>query len=160
MDGLDRRIIDLLRDNARMPVSEIGRVVGLSSAATGRRIARLEASGTIQRYVTVVDEAAVGGLDAFAEVRLSGETSGDSMEPIAQRIPEIAQYFVVAGDPDVLVRFTVDNVEHLHSVINTIRRLENVVGTKTLIILSSWDRRRTARSPVRRDPGTDRPAAV
>ena len=107
MDLLDRRIIDLLRDNARMPVTEIARIVGLSSAATGRRIARLEAASVIRRYVAVVNEADVGGLEAFAEVRLSGEASGDSMEKIARRIPEIAQYFVVAGDPDVLVRFTV-----------------------------------------------------
>lgn len=140
MDPVDRRIIDLLRDNARTPVTEIGRIIGLSSAATGRRIARLETAGIIRRYVAVVSEAEVG-LEAFAEVRLNGEASGDSMEAIAQRIPEIAQYFVVAGDPDVLVRFSVESVEHLHSVINTIRRFENVIGTKTFIVLSSWDRR-------------------
>ncbi|MCR1783809.1 Lrp/AsnC family transcriptional regulator [Nocardioides carbamazepini] len=147
MDRLDRAIIDLLRHDARAPVSEIGRRVGLSSAATGRRIARLESSGVIQGYVTLVNDDDVGGLDAFAELRLSGETSGDSMQHIAHRVPEITQYYVMAGDPDVLVRFQVANVGHLHTVVNTLRRMENVTDTKTLMILAAWDRRTNDPSP-------------
>lgn len=147
MDRLDREIIDALRHNARTPVSEIGRRVGLSSAATGRRIARLEASGVIQGYLTVVNEAEVGGLDAFAELRLGGETGGDVMQHLALQIPEITQYYVVAGDPDVLVRFQVNDVGHLHSVVNTLRRFEDVVGTKTLMILTAWDRRTSSAPP-------------
>lgn len=147
MDRVDRAIIDALRHDARTPVSEIGRRVGLSSAATGRRIARLEASGIIQGYVTIVNDADVGGLDAFVELRLSGETGGDSMQQIARQIPEITQYYVVAGDPDVLVRFQVDNVGHLHSVVNTLRRNADVIGTKTLMILTAWDRRTSSAAP-------------
>ncbi|MCI2264697.1 Lrp/AsnC family transcriptional regulator [Sediminivirga luteola] len=140
MDVLDERIVEYLRHDARTPVTKIARSIGLSNAATGRRIARLEQDGVIQGYVAVVSPASTRTLEAFAEIRLGGETSGDRMAQIAALIPEISEYFVVAGDPDVLTRFTVDNVEHLHSVINRIRRQENVVGTKTLIVISAWNR--------------------
>lgn len=143
MDVVDRQIIDLLRTNARMPVSEIARRVGLSAAPVGRRIERLEADGTIQGYVAIVDESAVGELEAFTEIRLTGATDTRQIEEIARQVPEVQQYFTIAGDPDALVRFRVRNVDHLQQVVNAIRRTGLVAGTKTLIVMTSWDRSRT-----------------
>ena len=65
MDVIDRQILGHLRRDARMPVSEIGRRVGLSSAPVARRIEKLEASGVIKAYVTVIDDAAAGEIEAF-----------------------------------------------------------------------------------------------
>ena len=47
MDSVDRKIIDLLRTNARTPISEIARRVGLSAAPVARRIERLESGAEI-----------------------------------------------------------------------------------------------------------------
>ncbi|MEV7907817.1 Lrp/AsnC family transcriptional regulator [Streptomyces anulatus] len=143
MDSVDRQILDLLRTNARMPVSEIARRVGLSGAPVSRRIERLEADGVIQGYVALVSEAAVGELDAFTEIRLTGDTDTREIEEIARQVPEVQQYYTIAGDPDALVRFRVRNVEHLQQVVNAIRRTGIVAGTKTLIVMSTWDRTRT-----------------
>lgn len=143
MDVIDREILNLLRSNARMPVSEIARQVGLSGAPVSRRIERLEADGVIQGYVAIVNEAAVGDLDAFTEIRLTGDTDTREIEEIARQVPEVQQYYTIAGDPDALVRFRVRNVEHLQQVVNAIRRTGIVAGTKTLIVMSAWDRTRT-----------------
>jgi len=143
MDAVDRQILDLLRTNARMPISEIGRRVGLSGAPVARRIERMEADGTIQGYVAVVSESAVGDLDAFTEIRLTGDTDTRQIEEIARQVPEVQQYYTIAGDPDALVRFRVRNVDHLQQVVNAIRRTGIVAGTKTLIVMSTWDRTRS-----------------
>ena len=143
MDTTDREILDLLRTNARMPVSEIARQVGLSAAPVARRIERLEAEDVIQGYVAIVSEAATGDLDAFTEIRLTGGTHTREIEEIARRVPEVQQCYTIAGDPDVLVRFRVRNVEHLQQVVNAIRLTGIVAGTKTLIVMSTWDRTRT-----------------
>ncbi|SPT51697.1 MULTISPECIES: Lrp/AsnC family transcriptional regulator [Actinomadura] len=143
MDAIDREIMNLLRSNARMPVSEIARRVGLSGAPVSRRIERLESAGVIQGYVAIVNEAAAGGLDAFTEIRLTGDTDTREIEAIARQVPEVQQYYTIAGDPDALVRFRVRNVEHLQQVVNAIRRTGIVAGTKTLIVMSAWDRTTT-----------------
>lgn len=143
MDSVDRQIIDLLRNSARMPVSEIARRVGLSSAPVARRIERLEADGVIQGYVAVVNDSVLGELEAFTEVRLSGDIDTLQIERIARQVPEVQKYYTIAGDPDALLHFRVRNVEHLQEVVNAIRRTGLVAGTKTLIVMSSWDRAQT-----------------
>lgn len=142
MDDTDREIVEILRAEARMPVSEIARRVGLSSAPVSRRIERLEADGVIKGYEAIIDEAAVGELEAFVEIRLTGSTDTAEIEHIAKNVPEVRQYFTVSGDPDALVRFRVRNVDALQRVVNAIRRTGKVAGTKTLIVLASWDRNR------------------
>lgn len=140
MDDIDRQIINALRENARMPVSEIARQVGLSSAPVSRRIERMEAEGTIRGYVALVDEGTNGELDAFTEIRLSSGVETRQIEEIARQVPEVQQYFTIAGDPDALVRFRVRSVDHLQQVVNAIRRTGIVAGTKTLIVMAAWDR--------------------
>ncbi|WP_308816593.1 Lrp/AsnC family transcriptional regulator [Pseudonocardia alni] len=140
MDDIDRKILGLLRVDARMSVSDIGRRVGLSTAPVSRRIGRLEADGAIRGYVAVVEDSVVGDLDAFTEIRLHGGTDTREIEEIARQVPEVQQCFTIAGDLDVLVRFRVRNVDHLQQVVNAIRRTGIVAGTKTLIVMSSWDR--------------------
>jgi Lrp/AsnC family transcriptional regulator, leucine-responsive regulatory protein len=142
VDAVDRQIIDLLRTNARMPISEIARQVGLSGAPVARRIERLETEGIIQGYVAIVSEADLGDLEAFTEIRLNGDTHTREIEEIARRVPEVQQYYTIAGDPDGLLRFRVRNVEHLQAVVNAIRQTGIVSGTKTLIVMSAWDRTR------------------
>jgi Lrp/AsnC family transcriptional regulator, leucine-responsive regulatory protein len=140
MDDIDRRILDLLRADARMPVSEIARSVGLSSAPVARRIERMERSGVIRGYVALVDEAQAGMLEAFTEIRLTGTVETAGLEKLVRGMPEVQQYFTIAGDPDAIVRLRVDNVDHLQRVVNAIRRTGLATGTKTMIVLSSWDR--------------------
>jgi Lrp/AsnC family leucine-responsive transcriptional regulator len=140
MDDIDREILQILRTSARTPVSDIARQIGLTNAPVARRIARLEATGVIKGYVAMVDESAAGGLEAFTEIRLAGSVDTREIEEIAQQVPEVQQVFTISGDPDALLRFKVRNVEHLQTVVNAIRRTGLVAGTKTLIVMSSWDR--------------------
>jgi Lrp/AsnC family leucine-responsive transcriptional regulator len=140
VDEIDRRIVDELRADARLPISEIGRRVGLSGAPVARRIDRLEREGVIKGYVAVIDEGALGDLDAFTEIRLTGQTDTKQIEEIARQVPEVQQYYTIAGDPDALLRFRVRNVDHLQQVVNAIRRTGIVAGTKTLIVMAAWDR--------------------
>lgn len=142
MDEIDRQILDLLRHNARLPVSEIARRVGLSAAPVARRIERLEASGVILGYVAVVDYGEAGDLDAFTEVTLTSGTDTQEFDEIARQVPEVQEYYTIAGDPDGMVRFRVRNVDHLQQVVNAIRRTGIVAATKTLIVMKAWDRSR------------------
>ena len=141
VDVVDRQILALLGENARRTVRDIAENVGLSPSPVKRRIERLERIGVIVGYTAVIDEARLGDtIEAFAELRFNGNTDVDSITASARRIPEVTEIFTVAGDPDALVHFRVSSVQHLHKLIDALRRDKNLVSTKTLMVLDSWRR--------------------
>lgn len=140
LDDVDLRLLDLLRADGRASVAELARAVNLSPAPVGRRIARLERAGVIAGYTAIVDEGKLGGVEAFAELRVTGDADVSLVAELAAAVPEAEEVFTVAGDPDALVRVRVRDAEHLRQVINRLRHSEGVVGTRTLLVLSSWRR--------------------
>lgn len=140
LDDIDRRLLQLLRHDARASVSDLARAVGLSSGPVSRRLARLEREGVIRGYVTLVDDRALGAVEAFTEIRLTGATDTDTLQELVREVPEVEEYFTIAGDPDALVRLRVDDVDHLQRVVNRLRRTGRLSGTKTLIVMESWRR--------------------
>jgi Lrp/AsnC family transcriptional regulator, leucine-responsive regulatory protein len=142
LDAVDRKIMEILRADARRTVRDIARMVSLTSAPVRRRIDRLEAAGVILGYSAVFDRAKMGSaLDAVTELRFAGDTNIDHIVAFARTLPEIDEVLTLAGDPDALVRIRVDNVEHLQRVVNQLRSSgAGVIGTKTLLVLASWQR--------------------
>lgn len=149
IDAIDRKLLDLLRQNARIPISELARAVNLSPAPVSRRIQRLEEAGVIRGYVTVIDDQLAGDLYAFTEIRLTGDTETGVLEEFLRQMDEVQNFFTVAGDPDVLVRLRVRDVDHLQRVVNAIRRTGKVTGTKTLIVMYDWTRGQSVDAPMK-----------
>jgi DNA-binding Lrp family transcriptional regulator len=142
VDAIDRRVLDLLVEDARRSATDIGRIVGLSPAAAKRRINRLEAGGFIQRYTAVLDHGLLGQhLEAFTELRFAPGTQVAEIETAFEHLPEVVEAFTLAGEPDALVRLRVEDVDHLKRVIDVIRRGKRggakITGTKTLIVLGT-----------------------
>jgi Lrp/AsnC family leucine-responsive transcriptional regulator len=136
LDDIDEAIIAQLLADGRRSASEIGRRVGLSPAATKRRIDRLEAIGVIAGYKAIVDHARLGAhVEAFCEARFEGATQVGDIDRTFAHLPELVEAFTIAGDPDALVHLRVRDLDHLKQVIDTIRRSGRVTGTKTLIVL-------------------------
>ena len=159
VDKTDRRILELLQQNGRRTFGDIGREVGLSAPAVKRRIDRLEESGVIRGYTTLVDSAYLGqSIEAFAELRFAGSTRVDDIEDIALDVPEVHAIFTVAGDPDALAWIRVSDVQNLKRVIDRLRSSGKVTGTKTLMVLNSSVRTfglaADASSPALRSPRT------
>lgn len=141
LDSIDRQIVELLVQDGRRSASEVGRQVGLSPAATKRRIDRLEQIGVIVGYRAVLDHAKLGSeIEAFTELRFAGTTQVDDIEGAVKGLSEVVEAFTIAGDPDALVRIRVADLDHLKRVVDRIRRSGKVTGTKTLIVLGGNSR--------------------
>ena len=141
IDAVDRQILDLLVEDGRRTVREIAERVNLSPSPVRRRIERLEQRGVIAGYTAVIDESRLGNtFEAFSELRFAGNTKVAEITASAREIPEVIGIYTVAGDPDAIVHFKVNSVQHLHSLIDLIRRDGHVIGTKTLMVLDSWQR--------------------
>jgi Lrp/AsnC family leucine-responsive transcriptional regulator len=138
VDGTDLEIIDLLTADARRTLTDICQRVSLSAPAVKRRVDRLERLGVIVGYTTVLDHAKLGRpLEAFTELRFSGNTPVDEIAGAAEGVPEVQALFTTAGDPDALAWIRVRDVADLKRVIDLLRRGGRVIGTKTLMVLGT-----------------------
>ena len=143
LDGTDLEILGLLRRNARGTLSEIGRRVSLSAPAVKRRIDRLERLQVITGYTTEIDPAKLGrSVEAFTELRFAGDTKVAEIKRVATELPEVEALYTTAGDPDALVHIRVRDVADLTRVIDLLRRSGRVTGTKTLMVLDAYERRK------------------
>ncbi len=138
LDGTDLEIVDLLIEDGRRPLADIGRKVSLSTPAVKRRVERLKEIGVVTGYTAEVDHAKLGRpIEAFTELRFGGKTKVADIAGVARGLPEVEAVYTIAGDPDALVHLRVRDVAHLTRVIDLLRRSGKVTGTKTLIVLDS-----------------------
>src|ERR1700689_1925266 len=143
LDPIDHHIIELLSQNPRRTMADIGEKVSLSASAVTRRIERLERSGVIAGYTVVIDHRKAGRpIQAFTEVRFAGTADLKEIRDTALEPPGVRAVSPPAGDPDALVWLQVPDVERLGQVIEQLRRRGRVTGTKTLIVLDTWSRHR------------------
>lgn len=159
VDRADRKILEILRRWGRLPVSDIARMINLTAAPVQRRIDRLHRLGIIRGYTAVIDEHRSGALEAFVEVRLGGSTETGEVADIVRRIAEAEEFHTLSGDPDVLIRLRVEDVDHLQRVVNSIRRTGKVAGTKTLIVMHGWNRSFDAAETLVDDPHEPEPGS-
>ena len=98
LDGIDRRIVRLLVDHARISVANIARRVGLSGPSVSERLRRLEESGTIAGYTVKVNPAALGlPLAAWLRIRpVPGQLA--AVIEIVKAIPQVASCDRVTGE--------------------------------------------------------------
>src|SRR6201987_1021190 len=91
LDDTDRALLAALAEDARQPVSELARRVGLSAPSTAERLRRLETQGVIERFTVQIDPRALGyTLQAIVRVKpLPGQLhlGGEVM----RRIPEVVE---------------------------------------------------------------------
>jgi DNA-binding Lrp family transcriptional regulator len=138
LDELDRKIIALLRENAKRSLADIGDRVGLSPAAVKRRIDRLEREQVIRGYTAVVDEQRVAGaIEVVVEIYAADRTAPGDMRGIIDGIEEVVAAYTVSGEPDALLRLRVQDIPHLERIIERLRRNPNVVRTRTMLVLST-----------------------
>ena len=138
MDATDRKIVALLRENARRSYLDIGRHVGLSAPAVKRRVDRLENDGVIRGYTTVVDPHAFGWhAEAFVDLYCEGGMSGDAIRRVLQTEPRVASAHTVAGEASALLHVMAEDTKDLELALERIRNTEGITRTVTEVVLST-----------------------
>jgi len=140
IDEIDRQILSLLQDNARMTQTEVAKAVGLAPSAVLERIRKLEARGIISGYVALIDPHVVDmRLLAFVAVRTN--VVGDAERDVAARlaaIPEVLEVHYVAGEDCLLLKMRARDAEHVGVLLrNQVSAVPGVSSTRTTIVLGS-----------------------
>ena len=134
MDHIDRKIIDLLQNNARAPLKEIADHVFLSSPAVSARMARLESSGTITGYQAQVDAPKLGYMvKAFINLEVE-PVQKKEFYPYIRSCPNVVECNCVTGDYAMLIEVLFRTTTELDHFIG---ELQHFGKTKTQIVFST-----------------------
>lgn len=137
IDGIDKTILRALMKDARTPVLEISRAVGISGAAIHQRLRKLENSGLISGSKFVINPKALGYTTmAFVGIFLDKAKSNSDAIKQLKRIPQVLECHYTTGNWSVLIKILCKDNEHLMSVLNKeIQTISGVSRTETLISL-------------------------
>lgn len=119
-DDIDRAILKELQADGRMTSADLAERVGLSPSSASRRVRRLEQDGVIDRYVMLLDPAAIGrAVSVFIEVSLDSQAENvlDEFEAAIAATPEVMSCHLMAGAADYLVHVVCRDVadyERIH----------------------------------------------
>ncbi len=136
MDEIDRKILEILREDARIANVALGKKVGLSEPAARRRVANLATRGVIRRFTIDVEEG--GAVQAIVHVTLLPSAVSDKILKELMRSNGVTALFEISGDSDLVVRLAAPDMDELNRRIDAIRHHPEVTATKTSMVLKKW----------------------
>ncbi|MBX3092190.1 MAG: Lrp/AsnC family transcriptional regulator [Cryobacterium sp.] len=137
LDETDRRLLSALREDGRMPVAELARLLGVARATATARIERLIASGTIIGFtVRVRDELDPLAVRAMTLIEVEGRTTDNVIRRL-RGFTEIRSLHTTNGGWDLVAELGAETLAHFDAVLGRIRSIEGVVNTETSLLLSS-----------------------
>ena len=143
MDAIDLRLVELLRDNARVSFAELARKVGLSAPAVHERVGKLESSGVIRGYRADVAPEPIGlGVTALIGIVEESTANPDDVIEALRELPEVEACYFLAGPESFQLMARVGTIAELEQLVMRLSRTPGVASTRTTIALSTkWENR-------------------
>ena len=136
LDDIDRQLLSILQLNAREPVAEIARRLGVARTTVIARIARLEQAGVIGGYTLKLGRDLVDpSLQAYVGITVQPKAGRDVIRRF-NRIPEVQQLCAVSGEFDYVAWLRVGTPEQLDKILDQIGEMEGVIKTTTSVVLA------------------------
>ena len=146
IDEMDRRILSLLQQDARLSNAEIARRVGMAASATLERLRKLEERGVVRGYEARLDGRKLGyGLTAFIFIRAQDRAESDTGERLKQQ-PNVLEVHHIAGEDCYLVKVCAADTDELGRMVREFGAMPSVISTRTTIVLGTL--KETARIPI------------
>ena len=141
-DTTDRAILELLQENCKQPLAAIGEKVGLSAPAVVERIHKLEEAGVIVHYTAILDPRKLGrDITAFIGVSTDRPGAIDRVEAQVGAMDEVLECHHVTGGYTLMLKVKTRNTESLERLIDSVRGLDGVSRTETMVVLSTHTER-------------------
>jgi len=139
LDGIDRKILGLLQENAKIPQAKIAKAVGLTAPSVNERIRKLEQNGYIRGYVALLDEHKLGqDIAAFVEVFIEHPKFEEGFIEAAKALDEVLECHHITGEFSLLLKVRVEDMAAFRRLlIEKVNSIRGVRQTRTLIILAT-----------------------
>jgi DNA-binding Lrp family transcriptional regulator len=138
VDDTDRKLIALLRNDARASVASLAKKLAVARGTVQNRMARLESSGTIVGYtVRLKPDVEEQRIRAFMTVAVEG-TQLDAVMKALRGEPAVAALYSTNGRWDIVAELRADSLEAFDRVLARIRLIEGISQTETSLLLSTF----------------------
>ena len=142
LDSKDKHLLEELQANSRNTNAELAKRIGLSPSSTLERVKKLEVSGFIEKYITLLNPRKAGySCFTFVEVKLTrhGETPVEDFISSIAHIPEVLECHHITGEADFLLKVaTKDIPTYEELILHQLSALANVQTMKTSVVLSTF----------------------
>ncbi len=142
LDNIDHKVLAILQANGKITNAQLSKEIGLSPAPTLERVKKLEQSGIIKSYHAQLDRAKIGlGVMTFVQVTLVGHRKmvTDAFVEKINMIPEVIECHHVTGSCDFLLKVIAKDIaSYQELMLGRLNEIEEVSGTQTMVILSSF----------------------
>ncbi|GAA0526760.1 DNA-binding transcriptional regulator, Lrp family [Halorubrum aquaticum] len=132
MDDLDRRILSILRRDARTPYTEIADRVGTSEGTVRNRVDRLTEEGVIERFTVTTR---TGNVKAMIEISVEMNVDTAAVGERMVEWEEVDFVWQVSGEDDIVLVVDAVDTRAVNELITQARELDDVKSTKTRLIL-------------------------
>ncbi|HUZ60538.1 MAG TPA: Lrp/AsnC family transcriptional regulator [Hanamia sp.] len=138
-DKKDLAILKLLQQNARITVKEISDKIHLSTTPVHERIKRMEESGIIKEYVTILDNSKVKkGLTVICYVSLKqhGKNAGVKFIKMINDLNEVIECFSISGEFDFVLKVVCEDMNAYYDFhVNKLSEIENVGHLQSIFVM-------------------------
>lgn len=139
LDEKDLAILKLLQQNARYTVKEIADTIHLTTTPVHERIKRMEASGVIRQYATLLDPAKVKkGLMVICYVSLKqhNKTAGTKFIKSIMEMDEVIECYNISGDFDFMLKVVAENMDdYYHFHVHKLSEAENIGHVQSVFVM-------------------------
>ena len=134
LDELNKKILEILWENARLSFAEIGKQVHLSAPAVADRVRKMEEAGVIEGYRVQINREAIGRpVSAFILMKVFHGREQAFIDFI-QKQDEVESCVNVTGEKGFIVQVSLKSINQLDDFLE---RCTNVGETTTMIVLST-----------------------
>jgi Lrp/AsnC family transcriptional regulator, leucine-responsive regulatory protein len=141
-DAIDLQIITSLQEHGRIPLTKLAEQVGLSAPSVIERVKKLEDGGLITGYHASVDARKLGkDVTAFIGVSIGHPRTISLFERTVALLDDVLECHHVTGEHTVLLKVKTNNTGTLEQLIRTIRLIDGVTRTETMVVLSTHTER-------------------
>ena len=139
LDRIDISILKLLQENARATVKEIAAKVHLSTTPVHERIKRMEQSGVIKQYATLVDHTKVKkGLMVICYVSLKEHSKNAGIKFIKSinALNEVVECYNISGEFDFMLKVVEENMDSYYDFhVNRLSQIENMGNVQSVFVM-------------------------
>jgi len=132
MDDLDRRILSILRRDARTPYTEIADSVGTSEGTVRNRVDRMTEEGVIERFTVTTR---TGNVKAMIEISVEMNVDTAAVGERMVDWEEVDFVWQVSGEDDIVLVVDAVDTRAVNELISQAREMDEVKSTKTRLIL-------------------------
>ncbi len=138
LDSLDKKILRMIADDARVPFLEVARTCNVSGAAIHQRIQKLTNLGVIKGSQFIIDPEKIGyETCAYIGLNLRTPETFDEVVNELRKIPEIVECHYTTGDYDMFIKIYALNNHHLLTIIHDKLQPLGLARSETIISFNS-----------------------